>query len=690
MSMVNRAMTLSTDDLRLIHGHLPYDEARAVKALISSMAEFIAAKDKERAALDIAARLEPLGVRGLSLKSMYRKAAAMEQHGWRGVVDGRTLRKLDQGGIGGNEVFVAHWHTLVAENQRKTKPAWRALLDAINRGEVIPGLGNWHDIWRSEHSGTPPGCCPYGTRAPYDQVPRGLSYTALMRLRPTAFGVTAARIGIMRASTDYLPDVLRTRVGLQRCQVIQIDDMWDNAKVMFGPNRYGERVVELSAVDVLTGRIICHLSKPILRREDDTRQVLRSEWVRYIMAHIICNLGYPGKLLIMGEHGTAAADNELQGVLSEISGGNIKFGAGGLLSQPLAKGLYDGRPKGNPKYKGLIECLHSLKQNEMAAIKGQIGSRDSMDNEPETVYGMDKQQLALATAVTALAPNNPGIQERLAWPWLQWSDYAVLKDAFYSAINSRTWHQMEGWQECGFMVAEWRPAEGQPWLPISTLDSMGAAADSVRSLIHANPSLFRTRRMSPEDAWHCRAGEVQPLGDWAAPLIMGEQLARVCQVSDKLEMDYKDATTMRSHTVYALIDGMPLKRRDKYKVWVNPCNMSKAYIADLQGRFIGVAKVSQAGCHDDFEALQKSLGVRQQAISAEVKRLRPIAHKRLRQAAADAQRNVVAITGNDPYGDMVIIDHLERTTPAVDFDDMALASEPASHSHYTVPLDELY
>jgi hypothetical protein len=643
------SLTLTTEDLRLIHEHLPYTEARNLKLLIDAMREFIDALDKERAQAEIHARLHPHGIRGLSLKSLYRKASAIKQQGWRGVVDGRVLRKLERSGLAANKEFCDHWHNLVAANQRKTAPAWRELLNSIHRGDTIPGLGTWLDIWHSEHPGiTAPSICPYGTRAPYDRIPQGMSYTALMRLQPTAFGITASRIGTMRAATDYLPDVLRTRVGLRRCQVIQIDDMWDNAKVMFGSNRFAERVVELSAVDVLTGKIICHLSKPILRRQDNTRQVLRSEWTRYIIAHIICNLGYPGTMLIMGEHGTATIGTELRSTLSEISGETITFGAGGMLSEPLAKGLYDGRPKGNPQYKGLIECIHSLKQNEMATIKGQIGSRDSMDNEPENLYGMDKQQLALAAAVTALAPNNPGIQERLAWPWLQWTDYAMLKEQFYNAINNRTWHKMEGWEECGFIAAEWRPSPEQPWMPISSLDALGAAAPTIRAQIANNPQLFRTRRMSPDEAWHQRAGEVKPLEDWAAPLIMGEQLARICQVSDKLEMTYKDPSTMSSYQVYALINGIPLERRAQYKVWINPCDASKAYVADMQGRYIGIAPVAQAACHDDLKAIQKSLGVRQKALSAEVDRLRPVAHRRLREQAADARRNSIEILGYDP------------------------------------------
>lgn len=656
------AVILSPDDLRLVHEHLPHDEARRCKATVAAVAEFAAAADKAAAAARIVARLEPMGVRGLSIKTLYRKAAAVEARGWRGAVDGRTLRKLASAGLGGNREFVDHWATLVAGNQRKTAPAFRALVHALRNGEPLPGVGTWRDLWMREHPGeTPPSECPWTIDG---DMPRGMSYSALRRLAPSAFGVVASRVGIMAAAQAHLPDVLRTRVGLRRCQVIQIDDMWDNAKVMFAKNRYGERVVELSAVDVLTGRIICYLQKPVIRREDDTRETLRSDWTRYLISHICCNLGIPDKMLIMGEHGTATASADFQAALSEVSQGAIQFGAGGLLSQPLARGLYDGRPKGNPKYKGLIESLHSLKQNEMAGVKGQIGSRDSIGNEPETVYGMDKAQLALATAVAALEPSRPGIQERLRWPWMPWSDYAQLKAAYYAAVNARTWHEMEGWEECGLVVGEWRPAPGQPWMPMSALDAMGEAGAAVRSLIAATPALYRQRRMSPDEAWHARAGDVRRLGDWAMPLLLGDKLAQVCEVSPKLTMDFRDETTMRRHAVYALIGGMPLDRGRQYKTWINPCDCSRAFVADLQGRFLGVAPVAQAGTPDDIEAMHEALGVRQQALTAEIKALRPVAARRLREAEADSRVNAVEILGYDPAAAAATLGHVDADDPA--------------------------
>ena len=243
----------------------------------------------------------------------------------------------------------------------------------------------------------------------------------------------------------------------------------------------------------------------------------------------------------MGEHGTATADSDFQAAPPKCQAAQSPLEQA-ASSQPLAKRALRWPSKGNPKYKGLIECLHSLKQNEMAHIKGgQIGSRDSMGNEPETVYGMDKEQLALATAVTALEPSSPGIQDRLSWPWMPWEDYSQLKAYYYDNINRRTWHEMEGWNECGFLVGEWRPSAGQPWMPMSALESMAEAAPAMRKVIEQTPSLFRTRRMSPDEAWLTRAADVKQLGDWAMPILLGDKLAQTCTVRLKLTIDFKDA-----------------------------------------------------------------------------------------------------------------------------------------------------
>jgi len=639
---------LGPDDVRAIHESLPHGDAAGVKALAAALERFGAASDKTAEAAQIALELAPLGVRGLSAKSLYRKLAAYRRRGWAALCDGRALRS--NAGEDGNagpatrREFTEWWAQQVTANQRKCAPAYRRLFDRLAAGESIPGYGTWADIWRAERGGTPPDTCPY--RA-YACTPRGWSYPTLMRLRPDAFGMEAARIGLGGASA-YLPDVPRTRVGLLRCQCVQIDDMWHNIKVMWDGNRKAERVVQLSMVDVLTGRFFASLCKPVRERDDGTRETLRQEWVKYFVGYLLVIAGYSHKgCLIMGEHGTAAADRELTDALKSLCGDAVRFGAGGLLSQPLAAGLYDGRPRGNPKYKGLIESLHSLEQHQLADARGQIGSRDSLGNEPEQVYGMDKETAGLVAAAVALERTRPGIINRLQMPYMPYRDFSALVDEAFAALNRRGWHRMEGWDGCGFVGGEFRAGAGMPWTPDNAITPESAQA--VRAMVAADPSLWRQRNMSPDEAWAARASDVRRLEPWAMPVILGPGLSRECACSDKLELDYRDDSTLRRHTVAGVLDsGETLRRGARYRVWVNPLCVDRAYIADADGRYLGTARAMVASNPDDFEGLKRNLAVRQKALGAEIKRLRPVAVKRLREQAEASRVNCEEILGEDP------------------------------------------
>ena len=56
-----------------------------------------------------------------------------------------------------------------------------------------------------------------------------------------------------------------------------------------------------------------------------------------------------------------------------------------------------------------------------------------MPPEPMRIFDVAWPTWAMTTAVAALEPSRPGIQERLLWPWMPWSDYAQLKAAYYAA-----------------------------------------------------------------------------------------------------------------------------------------------------------------------------------------------------------------------------------------------------------------
>lgn len=642
------APATTPDDIRTLHETLGSEDARLAKALAAAVLRFARAVDKAAEAEAIRIELAPLGVRGLSVKSLYRKAQAMRQGGALAIVDGRKLRRQAVG-LESNQEFRDHWTSLVLSNRRKTAPAYRALFAQLAGGMRIPGVGDWRDVWAADHGGIRPAPdmqCPY---KPYTDTPKGWSAASLARLAPGKYALAAARQGTMAATMAYIPDVPRTRVGLALCQCVQIDDMWHEVKVEFAGNKRAQRVAEFAMIDVLTGFAFGWLPKPVRERDDGTLEVLRSEWVRYLIAHLLCNVGIPeAGCLIMGERGTASADAALRQTLADVSGGKVRFGAGGMLSTPLARGLFDGRPKGNPRYKGLREGFNALLKNELGALRGHMGG--GRGREPEDAYGMEKDDARLRSIATALEQTRPGALSRMRLPYMPYSDFLEFARLAYDQLNNRTWHEMEGWDECGFIAGEWRPTADSPWLPIGALEKMEPPrAAAFRNLIDSGAMDYRTRRMSPAEAWASRAGEIKTVGDFAAPLILGDGLARVCRCDDKLQMAFRDETTLRRLVVAGVLDGgATLERGKSYRVWVNPLASHKAYVADEGGRYLGTAPVQIPFNHDDEQGAHRALGIRQQAIAAERKEMAPYIRRRVAEAAEAARVNALEIFGEDP------------------------------------------
>ena len=113
----------------------------------------------------------------------------------------------------------------------------------------------------------------------------------------------------------------------------------------------------------------------------------------------------------------------------------------------------------------------------------------------------------------------------------------------------------------------------------------------------------------------------------------------------------RDADTGEKYTVAAIIDGRPLERGMKVLVWVNPMDCGKAYVADLQGRFLGVVKVMfgvTADADASVQELQEQFGIRSAALADERKRLEPHVKARLKERADATAANVAALGLEDP------------------------------------------
>lgn len=646
---------------------MPGDEVRRSLSLIDALNVFRLSGDKKRCAGEIAARLERLGMTGISLKSLYRKCSQVfseeVRNGRRcvtinvwGAVDQRIANRVSGRGIAFNDAFIADWHARVLACKRKVKPAWSELIRDFARGDGIPGFGTWQDVYFNTHGYRPAAGepCPWSERNP----PPGWSLRNLMSLKPDKFALKAARVGMGAAKIDFLPTVRLTRVGLLPCQVVEVDDMWYEHLVVFGDNAKPQRVVEFAAMDRLTGHVICHLGKPVVEGADGTRKTLKSAWVRYLYHYLLCVVGVPaGGCVIKGEHGTAAQDDTFAAALAAINTVRkadgrkpVVFRAGSIVTEPIAKGLPDVQHHGNPRHKGMIEQMHATLKNYMDAIVyGNIGGGRGV--QPEDTAGMVREDTALMQLAQAM-PATPGSQLRFNFP--TWREFALAADEAYTRMDERTDHALEGWEECGFTVGELKVAGLPHWAAMPRMAALPTERQAqVRALVAAGGAEYRERRMSPAEAWAaaCKAATLETVSPGFAPMILGRDLAHAGTVGDKLTVAIRDAETGERYMVAAIIDGKPLARGQKVLVWVNPMDAGRAYVADAQGRFMGVAETLQAVRADataDVPELQRQLGMRSAALADEKERLAPIVRKRLAERNSAARGNLAALGLEDP------------------------------------------
>ena len=652
-------LIVSKTDIDALLKLLPAEEAQRTLSLIDALKVFDRSSDKKRCAVEIAARLAPLGYKGLSLKSLYRKLDQFRAVGVWACVDRRVARRVTAQGLAANGALVEEWHARVLSNRRKIKPAWRELLADLAGGVAIPGVGTWRDLYQSVYGYRPAEGepCPWSERNP----PPGWSLRNLMQLKPDKFALAASRVGMGAAKIDFLPTVRLTRVGLLPCQVVEVDDMFYEHLTVFGCNARPQRVVEFAMEDRLTAHVICHLAKPVVEAEDGTRKTLKSAWVRYLYHYLLCVVGVPaGGCVIKGEHGTAAQDETFAAALAAINAVRegagkkpVVFRAGSIVTEPVAKGLPDVQHHGNPRHKGMIEQMHGTLKNIVdSRVFGNVGGGRGV--QPEETVGMVREDSALM-AMAAQLPETADL--RYNFP--TWREFAAVAEDAHRQMDNRTDHALEGWEECGFMVGELKVAGMPHWTAIPRMAALPAErAAQVRALVASGAAEYRERRMSPAEAWASatRDHALETVSPGFAPMILGKELAHAGTVGDKLTVTVRDAETGERYVVSAVIDGKPLARGARVQVWVNPMDSGKAYVADEQGRFLGVAGTLQAVRADasaDVPELQRQLGMRSAALAEGRRRLAPVVRRRLVARNAAAAHNLAALGVSDPVLDGV-------------------------------------
>ncbi len=620
---MNLALSIPAQDMPEL-ARLPDRVKDEVKLWLGIMG---AVKTAERPLTEIARQSRAMaGLKGFSRKNIITKYYAFKHsRNWRVLVN---HAKLCRAKPALPPDFLDFWKTLCERNQRKSRPAWRALIAEWKRGAEIPGY-------------------PERTPAGLNGIPDGWGYRNLMRYAPTPYELAVARIGRSHAAACR-PLVMTTRVGLEPGQYLVFDDLEHDVKVNFlGVNRKAMRPLELGCMDLFSGCKIAWGMKPTIE-DDGIKQKLKESEMRFLLAYVLTCIGYrPEGTTLLAEHGTAAIREDLETLIHDASDGAITVARSGI--EGAAALVYEGRGKGNFRFKAALESSHNLAHNELAALPGQMGM--DRDHSPEDLHGREAHNSALMKAIAYLPPERALL---LRLPFWEFGTFMRFAAQVYETINNRDWHDLEGWEEAGLITHEFRLASDSPWMRVERLL---AASETERAAIAAliqRPGLSRIRKLSPAEVWERGRGKLAKLPGYLAPQIIGQDNGSERKVGKNGLFEFEDRNLgpgMFRYLARAVCaDGSQasLGAGETYLTFCNPFDPGVLHVCKAgsgRGAYIGTCKRWENVSRADLDGLHRQMGA---AAAEETRRLLPfrVRHQdEMRQRTSDAKWNAAVLAG---------------------------------------------
>jgi hypothetical protein len=564
---------------------------------------------------------------------------------WTFLVDWARVPRREAGERRG---FAEAFRRYCEENQRASKPAWRAMLRDLRRGKHIPGVGTWRDVWAAQYPGErPPEECPSGW------LPRGWLYSNVLRkYKSTKYELTAARKGAV-AARQFAPAVYSTRVGLAPGRIYQFDDVWHDVKIAVpGVNRALLRPLEFCCVDVASTMKVGWGIKPQIQREDGSREGLAKGQFKALVAHVLCNVGWhPDGCAFVLEHGTAALSDADQDLIKRLTDGAVTFRESAILGRQLLRGMFGAQGKGNFRVKALVEGSHRLPHYEAAALPAQTGGLSRVD-EPEQMYGLDKY----AERVLKAWERVPEDQRELLWYGgaLTMGSYRRILAELYEAVYSRTEHDIEGWEENEWMIQEWSVDGRGGWRAASDIPALPEGMRQVGRIALGTPGLSRLRRMSPCEVWERGAGGLLRLPHWAVIDFLGDECFREARVGHDglFAFQDRDLTGTPRKLRYAGIVRQPdgtgcrLAPGADYGLYVLPHDLTKAVVVEAGTRAVlGIAPMWTAADPLNAEQVEAMQGAQAQMIALQSRGLRERHAERSDELVARREQNDLLLAG---------------------------------------------
>ncbi len=539
--------------------------------------------------------------------------------------------------------FVRMWAEKKNGNEggiREVLLIWRTGHDSAGeRVRKIPGYG---DAWPTKDAAT--------------GRPRGWSNGNLQKQMASRLEITAARIGPI-AARRHLPPVQMTRAGLELLERVEFDDHEFDLKVNWPGNSRAMRPRGFFAIDVLSGHVATHMIRPTLWVEDKTGQRrgrkdgLKETEFRWMAVEFLCGIGFRDDergTTLVGEHGTARFPEWFAERIHRVTGGKVNCIASGHHGKAKMAGRFDGAMKGNPRFKAHIEQWFRTLNGYLSALPAQVG-QDRL-HAPEEAEGLERYNERLLK----VAERRPELAELLKHPNLSWTEFGDALRGIMRLIAEREEHSLEGWEECGHVVKEWRLTTDSEWLPMSALDNLAEPQRGIASaMIAADSRLSRVRRLSPLEAW--RAGQerngIRQLSPALYPQLLGPESAerrrpRTAKKLDQCLFQFSDKSISPEPLKFLAIDegGEPLPDRE-FLTYLNPMRPDFLVVTDRDGRLAGMCPRWNRNPYSDQAGINRQMGIQKAIESAAFRNLgirhRDDAGKKL----AMHKRNADVMTG---------------------------------------------
>lgn len=564
---------------------------------------------------------------GRSFGTISRMFTGWKKHGRAALLDKRVYGSyLGIGEVRGlPQQFVQHWQGRVESFTRAQggiKAAWDLVLHELNR-------------WRRGNGPAIPGYAVPPRNQPGKKHPAGWSYENLSRCVSEKVALDMARLG-RAAAKRYMPKVYTTRVGLQVGQVICGDDQWHDVDVAWNHGQV-TRPLSYDLVDLCSAYEIIHGMQPRVKNDDGTNTVLKEmDFYWLLLTHFTIN-GYRADVCthVIQEAGSATVRAALAEGFRLGSENKILFSTGGTDTRAVKGLLFDGPGKGNPRFKALREGLFGLFRTYSGFLPGATGpDRDQSPEEWSTVKNY----------VQKLLDKVP--QERwhlLTLPILTEPQYRSMVGLIKAALNDRTEHEIEGWEQLGFLRMEYRSSmDSAEWRDLEDLQKEmlnlpPARREMIALELSAHGSqLTRQRRLSPTEVWESQRHHLTRLPVWKWNLVMPGELARKRIINDSRELAIHDlgpdVVRYDARCVNSVGDEVRLRPGTEVLLYINPFLPDQILCCDTAGAAKGVMHRIVPSTKIDHEGFLRRMGeVRQQQADVEhdvARRAAPVAQER--------------------------------------------------------------